>query len=324
MRFGYLVGLMVLWSTSLAQAAPVIKVDEAVWNVGIIISGKTYEKVVVVENAGNEPLIIDKVEECCGFFGTLPAGLRLLPGEKAELKLSLAPFKMVGTLRAEIFLLSNDPAQPRFAVLALGEVVPAVHALGEVVSHEVALGRIGMRDRVPFTVRLRSAGNAPLEILRVDKTDTVIEKGSRPVIAPGTEGDLHFEFVPRQSGNIDERLTIVTNDSLERSLEVQLQGQVLSEYVAEQAISIYPPGGVVPYNVTEKSYRFDFTVSNRGPMQIEIPAIESSIQGARIDVPRIVAPGEAVKGSVTFANGPAAAPNSGWIYLQLAIPVELR
>lgn len=324
MRVACLVGMLVLGWVCPGAAAPVLKVDEPVWTAGIVVTGKTYEKKLMVENAGDKPLILARIEECCGFFATLPEKVKLLPGEKTELLVRLAPFKMVGDLRAEIFLHSNDPVTPRFSIFALGSVVPPVHALGELVTSVIPLGRFGMRDRVAFKIRLRSVGNAPLEVTQVDKNPSIVEVGLRPTLKPGEEGDLSFEYVPRGSGPFEDRLNIVTNDALERTLEVQLQGQVMQEYVGEQAISIYPGGGTVAYDVMGKAYRFNFTVSNRGPVQIEIPAIEASLQGAQVDLPRIVAAGEAVKGSVTFANGANAAPASGWIYLQLAIPVELR
>lgn len=323
-RIGYFAGLLLFCSVCLAQAAPMIRVSEPVWNVGIIVNGKTYEKDITVENRGNEPLLIEKIEECCGFYGVLPESLQVLPGGKTNVRLQLSPFQVVGDLKAELFLFSNDPAQPSLSILATGQIVPAKHALGELTTPVIDLGRNGLRDRVPFTVRLKNSGNVPLEILSIAKPVAVVETGSRPVIAAGAEGELHFEYVPRQSGRIDEMIDIVTNDALQRSLPVQLTGQTLREYVSEQAIAIYPAGGAVAYDVMEKAYRFDFTVSNRGPLGIEIPMIESSIQGAKVEISQQVAAGESVKGRVVFPHGAAAAPATGYIYLQLAIPIELR
>ncbi len=323
-RIFLIVATALLGCAGMAAAAPVLKIEDSVWTAGIIVSGKTYEKRLVIENAGDKPLVIEKVEECCGFFATLPEKKQLLPGEKAELLLRLAPFKMVGDLRAEMFIVSNDPAMPRFSIFAIAEVVPSLHALADLAAREVDLGQFGLRDRVPFKVRLRNLGNTPLEILQVEKPENVIEVGSRPKIGPGEEKEIAFEYSSKGSGQIDERLTIVTNDALERSLEVQLKGQVLREYVTERAISIYPPGGNASYDVVAKAYRFDFTVSNNGPHVIELPMIECSIQGTKRSMPHFVQPGESVKASVIFPNGPAAAPNNGYIFLQLAIPVELR
>lgn len=306
-----------------AQAAPILRIDEPVWNAGIIVTGGNYEKTVTVENAGDEPLIIEKIEECCGFFGKLNGGTRLLPGEKASLVLRLAPFKFVGELKAEISLVSNDPQRPRYSILALGQVMPKAYALGELKEQEIDLGVLDLMDRVPFKVRILSSGNIPLEIRRVEKPATVIETGSRPTVAVGAEGTLTFEYSPINQGPIDDKITIVTNDARDRVMVVLLKGYATRGRVSDHALCFYPVGKKAPYDVVRKSFRYDFTINNLGPVGIEILKTESSLSGVQLEVPKYVGPGAAAEASVNIPLE-AGVAGKGFIYLQLAIPIEVQ
>lgn len=318
----YFVGLLLLGYSGAVSAAPIIKVEEPVWNVGTIISGNLYEKVLAIENAGDAPLIIEKVEQCCGFFGKLPGRLRILPGEKASLRLELSPYQMVGGLDGKIVLFSNDPASPQFSISAVGQVVPKLHALGELKERVVDLGVVDLHDRVAFKVRIANTGSVPLEVRQVEKPATV-EIGARPVIGPQMEETLVFEYSPAKLGPIEEQMTIITNDTLGRVLVVQLKGYVARERGSDHALSIYPIGKKTSFDVMQKAYRYDITVSNQGAVEVEIVKVESSFTGMTTNLPEQVRPGEAVEGKVFFPLSPGNA-GRGYIYLQLAIPTEIR
>lgn len=305
-------------------ASPVLVVDDPVWNLGIIVDKQGYEKTVVVENAGDEPLVIEKVEECCGFYGTIEGASRLLPGEKAKLKLTVSTFKMVGDLRAEMFLISNDPVTPRYSVFALGQVVPKRHALAELAEGVLDLGVVDPRERVSFKIRVRNGGNEPLSVKQVEKPVTVAEVGAPPTVPAGEERELVFEFVPARPGPVEDRLTISTNDALNRTLTFQLKGYVSKGALSDHALTIYPVGKIVDYDPQSRAFPYRFTVSNQGGQEVEILKLESSLPLATKRFPDRVGPGQAAEGEVTIAPKPGQVPAKGYIYFLLAVPVEVR
>jgi hypothetical protein len=307
-----------------AEAAPLLVVDEPVWSLGIIVDKQGYEKTVTVANAGDEPLLIEKIEECCGFYVALEGGPRLLPGEKALLKLTVSTFKLVGDLRAEAILHSNDPDNPRYSIFALGQVVPKQHALGELAQSSLDLGVVDPRDRVPFTVRLRNAGNESLTIRKIERPATVAEAGTPPAIPPGEEREMAFEYAPDRPGPIEDRLTITTNDALNRTLTFQLKGYVSRQAVSDHALSIQPVGKVVDYDPQSRAFPYRFTVSNGGAQEVEILKLESSLPLAAKRFPDRVGPGQAVEGEVMVAPKPGQVPARGYVYFLLAVPVEVR
>lgn len=321
MRICWLFLLLLGSGLSVVQAAPVIRVNEPVWNAGVIVSGTTYEKVVMIENAGNEPLIIKEIEQCCGVNGYLPGKVKILPNEKASLRLELDPYQKIGDLKAEIVLISNDPENPNYSITVAGTIVPKMHALGELKEKVVDLGVVNLRDRVPFTLNIRSYGNSPFVIQDVEKT-AVTETGARPVIGAGAEQGLSFEYVPRQKGPIEETIKILSNDALRRVLSVQVKGYVTGDNKTEHGLFISPIGIKAPYDGRSKSYRYDFTISNTGAMEVAIVKAEGSQPGVTVNVPSHVQVGQSVGGSASIPLSGTA--GNGYLYLQLAIPYQIQ
>lgn len=307
-----------------ALGAPVLVVDDPVWSLGIIVDKQGYEKTVTIENAGNEPLEIEKVEECCGFYGTIEGDSRLLPGEKAKLKLTVSTFKMVGDLRAEMFLVSNDPVTPRYSVFALGQVVPKRHALAELAEGVFDLGVVDPRERVSFKIRVRNGGNEPLSVKQVEKPASVAEVGAPPTVPAGEARELAFEYVPARPGPIEDRLTISTNDALNRTLTFQLKGYVSKGALSDHALTIYPVGKIVDYDPKSRAFSYRFTVSNQGGQEVEILKLESSLPLAAKRFPDRVGPGQAAEGEVMVAPKPGQVPAKGYVYFLLAVPIEVR
>lgn len=304
---------------SLAEAGPAIRIDDPVWNAGIIISGKTYEKIVSIENVGNEPLVIEKIEECCGFFAEVQVGMRLLPGEKGPLLLRLAPFQFAGDLRGEMFVLSNDPNVPKLAVVARAQVVPRQHALGELKVTEVDLGVIDPRDRVPMAVKIGNTGNLPLVVRQFDLPAVVIGSGFRPEIAPGEEQAFSFDFIPNKVGPIDEKIGFVTNDALNRVLEFRIKGYVSDTKVSGRGLSIYPLAGDTVYDVVNKVYRYEFSIKNEGPESIYLPGAEVDLQQVKLDYKKFISSGETMKFTATVPLNQATS-GMHYIILQVRLP----
>lgn len=308
----------------LAEASPIIKVDDPIWNVGIITTGSESRKSVRISNAGDQPLVIEKVDLCCGFSGGLPEGTRLLPGESVELQLFVSTFKMIGELNAEIFLLSNDPEHPRFSIFALGKVVPKVYALAELQAVEADLGVVDLRDSVPFRIGIRNPGNDLLRIRRVEKGADVVDVGTIAEVAAGAEASLTFEFRPKKAGPIDEQVVITTNDALNRTLAFRLRGYATQEHLPTQALAVYPVGKQISWDVMSRSFTYGFSVANASAHDIEVTHVESSLPVEKMKVVKKIAAGQLAQEEIAFALQLNEVPIKGYVYITLALPVEVR
>jgi len=313
-------------SLALAEAAPILRVADPVWNVGQIVAGAEQRHSYLIENVGDEELIISEVDQCCGFLGTLEQ-TRLLPGARTQFNVRLKQTKMIGNLHAELVLVSNDPQQPRAPVTVFGDILPAQHALGELLlpGEFIDLGVMPPSAGGSFVVRFKSVGNEPLQIVGIDKGKHVLETGARPVVMPGAEGELTFRYQREATGPIDEEIFLVTNDPLSRTLPVRLKGYVHREALPRDALIVSPIGVATGYNPELGGYRYEVTVDNRSARPVELLPPASSL-------PTIVSKGGGVvapKGQGTVAvtyplDLLRSGPVDGRIYLQLVLPVELR
>lgn len=307
-------------------AAPLLKVADPVWNAGNVIAGKEYRQSFLVENAGDEVLEIREIEQCCGFFGQMER-MRLAPGERTELRVRLKPLKMVGDLGAEIYLHSNDPRQGRFPVSVFGNVLPQRHALGELTGEAdfVDLGVMLPGERVNFSVNLRNSGNEPLKISGIAATRNIFEAGERTDVAPGGAGSISLVYVGERPGPVDERVTLVTNDALQRTLAVQIKGYVARNWLPDRAVVVYPVGVPPRYDAAQRGYRLVTTIENRSGKEVGFAVVDGSPEALQRCAADVVVPGKKSECEVIYpVNVVREGPVSGTVEVRLILPVEIR
>lgn len=319
--------LILLLVPAIVCAAPILQVDEALWNVGKIVASVEQKRSFAVKNIGDEPLVIEQVEQCCGFYGSLEKS-RLLPGESTSLQVRLKPVSMIGDLFAEIVLVSNDPRQPRLPVTALGSVLPGQHALGELVQQGefLDLGVMLPGEGATFSIRVKNVGNDQLRITRVEKGKNVFESNNSGLqVSAGEEREIFFNYVAERSGPIDEKVTLVTNDALNRTLSVHLKGYVARDWVPDRAVVIYPVGTPARYDSIERGYRYEIRVDNRSGRSIEVLSLAGSLPPGEGQGGGLLETNQKMTASVLYPlNILRDGPVSGRALLQIELPVEIR
>lgn len=306
-----------------AAQGPVLQVTDPVWNLGIIVTGSAHEKPVEISNAGDAPLRIEKVEECCGFNGILPVPAVLAPGERAIINLQVDTFMKVGDFNAELNLVSNDPKRPRFPLMAIGQVVPKVYALAESANRTIDLGVVEQGSNPPLALRIDNPGNAPLGILGIEQRGSVRPSGALPHIAPGGSGLLDFRYDATVPGPIDETLVISTSDALDRTLTVRVRGYVVPRDERRQVLVIYPLGGKAGYDVTAKAYRYQFHVHNQSLVPVALTPGTSDLPGLQLNLPARLAPGETAEASAVLPL-PKTGSAEGQFELRLTLPFNVQ
>lgn len=91
-------------------AGPLIQVSPAVIDMGTMYSGEKSEQVFVIENRGDEPLIINKVRTSCGCTTAFMRDKMIAPGQSTELAVRFNSAKFRGQVVKRIMLFSNDPS----------------------------------------------------------------------------------------------------------------------------------------------------------------------------------------------------------------------
>ena len=111
----------VLWSmiaglvllTATAMAGPTIAVDTESYDWGTVLEGYSVTHTFIIQNVGDEDLIISRVRVSCGCTGTRLATDQLAPGESVELAVTFNSTGFSGNVSKTVSVFSNDEARKR-------------------------------------------------------------------------------------------------------------------------------------------------------------------------------------------------------------------
>ena len=114
-------------------AAPEVHVEEPVYDFGSILEGFAVSHAFIIQNTGDETLVIERVTATCGCTTTALATNRLAPGESVELEVLVDTAGFGGRISKSITVYTNDPEyadsrdsdRPRFGLRVTGEVIRA-------------------------------------------------------------------------------------------------------------------------------------------------------------------------------------------------------
>ena len=115
------------------SAAPEVYVEQPIYDFGSIQEGFAVTHVFLIQNTGDETLVIERVIASCGCTTTELAADRLAPGASVELEVFVDTAGFGGRIAKTITIYSNDPEyadspnsdRPRYTLRVTGEVLRA-------------------------------------------------------------------------------------------------------------------------------------------------------------------------------------------------------
>jgi len=116
--------LSILGAGLIVAAAPKIEVDNATLDFGEVREGDLVTHTFILSNAGDETLVIEKVNPWCGCT-TIPSlsKTELAPGETAQLEAVLDTAGLgITTINKSITVYSNDPETPELLLRMKGSM----------------------------------------------------------------------------------------------------------------------------------------------------------------------------------------------------------
>lgn len=111
---------------------PQIALETASLDLGDVPNGEIVTRDVVVRNDGDGDLVIEDISTSCGCTTATLEPMRLAPGESGALHIAYdagahGP-ELTGSIVRQIFVQSNDPAQPEVTVELAVNVTPPLQA----------------------------------------------------------------------------------------------------------------------------------------------------------------------------------------------------
>ena len=283
----------------IANAQPQIEFESTTYDFGTVpeAGGKVTGR-FVFKNTGNEDLILQKVQPGCGCTAANYTKEAVKPGEKGFIDAAYDPYNRPNAFNKNIKVVTNANPETPMYIYIKGNVTPREKTKQEKLGYTNGVGNLRIKNISP-RIQAYSTGFSfdtvlvynfdtikPFQI-RLDTSNISFTEQSRSfgaALQPDKEGFIVLKYNPskkQQWGNFTERVTFLTNDSVELqkrmfySIEVKEDFSKLTPKELENAPvmvlsdTIYDFQTVAPN--TEISH--DFTIENKGKSKLIIRQI---------------------------------------------------
>lgn len=128
--FVFVIGL-----AACSRGEPQLTVETVQLDLGDVPNGEIVTRDVPVRNAGDAVLVVENISTSCGCTAATLDSMQLAPGESGTLRIEYdagahGP-ELTGPMVRQVFLNSNDPAQPEVVIELAVNVIPPLQAESE-------------------------------------------------------------------------------------------------------------------------------------------------------------------------------------------------
>jgi hypothetical protein len=190
---------------------------------GVVGIGEEVQQVAIATNAGDAPLEIESIRVPAGFQVSRP-GLRIAPGESAEILISFRPEKP-GRAHGKLLLEGPSLRARSLELDALGQLPPAI----EVTPQLVSFGEVGVGRSSTVEVVVSNRGQGQLSIVAVVAPKPFRTSLTSLDVPAGESRSVELSFSPEEVGDFEEFLAIRSNDPERKTVQVRLGGSALAE-----------------------------------------------------------------------------------------------
>jgi len=185
--------LICLYAT-LSCAVPDMEFTSTQFDFGEVYQGEKVLHAFEFVNAGQDPLLIDRVRSSCGCTAVLLSDKNLAPGAKGQVQANFDSTRFRGTVSKTIYLYSNDPAKPVMQLKIKGEVIEIIAVEPE----QVNFGTVAGDQSLVSKVVLRNQGEKPLTLGPPSTTAAELQaEMSKTILAKGEEVSIELMLSPK-------------------------------------------------------------------------------------------------------------------------------
>ena len=196
MRFIFIGFTLLFCGATTSFALPQLAVDSSLIDWGNIYSGEKREHRFVLKNAGDTPLVIQRVKSSCGCTAAMVSSKTIPPTGQTELRVRFNSKNFRGRVTKKVAVVSNDPQQPKkyFTLQA--------HVISELVvtPSRLSLGAISAGNDIEKTVTFVNRSDVAIAIKAVRSTSRYIILTDIPdTLQPGEEVAVTVTIRPTSS-----------------------------------------------------------------------------------------------------------------------------
>jgi hypothetical protein len=214
-----LVGIVLIIAAAMAAAQPKIEaVGGTTLDMGNVYAGESVQKIAVIRNTGSDTLRISDVKAQCGCTATLMSEKVLAPNDTGKLSITFNTAGQNGHRSKQVYVMSNDPANPKLTITFSAEVMSVLEINPKVLTIEKA--------------RMDSSYTRVITIANPSQTEAVnilSVKGDIPDIkvslmknklAPGESTQLQVTVTPTKSGTINGKVEMTTDHKRQQKFDI--------------------------------------------------------------------------------------------------------
>jgi hypothetical protein len=212
-------GIILIIAAVTAAAQPKIEaVGGTTLDMGNVYAGESVQKIAVIKNTGNDTLRISDVKAQCGCTATLMSEKVLAPNDTGKLSITFNTAGQNGHRSKQVYVMSNDPANPKLTITFSAEVMSVLDVNPKVLTIDKA--KVDSTYTRMITIANPSQTEA-VNILSV-KGDIPDIKTSlmKNKLAPGESTQLQVTITPTKSGTINGKVEMTTDHKHQQKFDI--------------------------------------------------------------------------------------------------------
>jgi hypothetical protein len=227
-----------------AEKGPQLKFKQETKDFGNVKQGEVLDTVFEFTNAGDTPLLIEKVRTSCGCTAALASEQKIEPGKKGEVKVTFNTRGFGGEVSKYVYVESNDSHKPTTQLTVKASIDVPPRPIIELDSYSQDLGLVLEDEVIKTRVRVKNGGELELrvEFSHKDASFFIDNKEVDPPIkiASGKEKEVDIR-IPAENRNslLREYILFRSNDPMRPNLSLYLTGYVLTKQQLKELFEKY-------------------------------------------------------------------------------------
>jgi len=193
---------------------------------GEIYVGTLPTRRAVLQNVGDDTLVISQVKTSCGCTAAMASSTRIAPNDTASLNITFNSKGFMGGVERGVEVISNDPLAPTMTIM----FTASVSTLVGVDLPWFDFGTVKVDSQVTRTAHLKNLSKAPLHLLKVTSPDSMIVVHlEKMTLMPDEETELIARLVSSQPRHVNTDLVIDTDNKDQPKVYVRTMGVVVAK-----------------------------------------------------------------------------------------------
>lgn len=187
-------------------------------DMGSVYGGEVVEKMAVIRNAGSDTLVISDVKAQCGCTATLMSDKVLAPNDTGKLSISFNTSGRNGHQSKQVYVMSNDPANPKMTISFSADVMSVL----EINPKVLAFDKSKVDSVYTKTVTIANPSQTEsVNILEV-KSDLPSIKTTlmKNKLMPGEETQMQVTINPTKSGTMNGKIEMMTDHKRQAKFDI--------------------------------------------------------------------------------------------------------